>query len=460
MDYSYNELIAAIDKEVAGCADILYKDFDLSIPAPSKGRIYYIESAANQIYQYEVSSDLSDIFELSSLEEIFAALLSGNAVIISPTPPLARKVRSNGYPAHGVGQAEDEKVLRGSNEGFSDSYKTNEALIRKRLRTTDLKIEEYAIGTRSHTGVALLYMQSIAKPSGLTRIKKRLNSFIVDGIMDSGTLEHLIPDSRFSPFPQYLSTERPDRACMALLNGQFVILTDNSPVALVFPVNFFTFFKAADDYYNPWLLVTFSRLLRYAAGILSILLPALYLCVVQGPIWFFDSDFLSLIESSREAIPYPMLLEITLMLLSFELIREAGVRIPGPMGNTIGIVGGLIIGSAAVEASLASPTVVIVVALTALCNFSIPGHELASLLRILKYAFLFLAALWDYVGIGIGLGIMLLHLLTLSNYGYPYLSPIALRHNPHADRPVYANSTNRHRFRFTKSCKSGHQHRK
>ncbi len=460
---SFEENIKYLDHAFENCADIISLELNLEYMGDSRGKIYFVESAVSNVTIRKVVLGLSDVFPLETMEDVISTIMTGNAALIIDGKNYALKIRSAGYPGLGVQEANDEKVLRGTNEGFSDSYKTNEALIRKRIRTPELKIEELQSGKRTKTGIALLYMDTIVRKEVLAEVKKRLKGFETDGILDSGVIEQLTMDNEYSPFPQYLTSERPDKSALALLNGHVVILVDNSPVALILPVNFSSFLKAADDYYNRFEIVSFVRILRYIAIFFAVSLPALYISIMNFHPEILPPDLISIFSVSRDGIPYPVVVEVMVMEIAFELIREAGVRIPGPMGNTIGIVGGLIVGSAAVDASLASPIIVIVVALTALCSFTIPNDEFSSAFRLLKYYLILWSAVFGIYGYMLGIFSVLVHLCGLKSYGFPYLGPMAAgdidqyhgerdfivrfpyMHMPF--RPIFSRSSNRRRFR-------------
>lgn len=215
------------------------------------------------------------------MEKVITALLAGNAVFFLDGYNQAMKISSKGYPNMGVTQAETEKVLRGSREGFSDMVKTSSALIRKRIRDTRMKVEQMEVGVRSHTVIQLLYMDDLVQEELMEEIKSRLNKFEIDGILDSGIIEQLTEDSWYSPFPQYQTTERPDRAAQEILNGKVVLLCDNSPAALIMPGNFNSFMESSEDWNNRFEMVSFLRILRYLAMIGATILPGLYLAVIR-----------------------------------------------------------------------------------------------------------------------------------------------------------------------------------
>ena len=232
--------------------------------------------------------------------------------------------------------------------------------------------------------------------------------------MDSGIIEQLAEEKWYSPFPQFQTTQRPDRAALAVMEGRVVLLSDNSPVALILPTDLNSFLKTSDDYYNRCAVATFARILRYMAAFFSMTLPGLYLAVTNFHTQILPTPLLLSFWEARIGVPFPAALEVVLMEISFELLREAGVRLPGAMGNTIGIVGGLIIGQAAVDANLVSPIVVIVVAFTALCSFSIPNEEFAFSFRILKFYMIALSAWLGFFGFLLGLLTILMMLSILS----------------------------------------------
>ena len=369
------------------------------------------------------SLGIADVKKLENLDESIDAMLAGNAVFFIDGYDKAMKISSKGYPSTGVMEAESEKVLRGSREGFSDSVKSNSALIRKRLRDTRLKVEEYKIGVRSHTLTQVLYMDDLVHEGLLEEVKERLEEFQIDGILDSGMLEQLTEDVWYSPFPQYQTTERPDRAVQEILKGKVVILCDNSPEALILPGNFSSFMESSEDWYHRFEMASFLRILRYLAVIMATVLPGLYLAVIRFHTQILPSALILSFAEAREGVPFSSVVELIFLELAFELIREAGVRVPGSLGNAIGIVGGLVIGQAAVEANLVSPIVVMIVALTALGSMTVPNEEFAAAFRLVKYGFLILGGYLGIYGIVLGIYLVIGHLAGLISFGSPYLVP-------------------------------------
>ena len=419
-----------------------------------------------QVYEVlqENGLGVSDATPFVQMSEAAGGMLTGDSILFVDGFDRALKIPDKGYPGMSLQETESEKAIRGSNEGFGGSIKQNTALIRKRLRSVDLKVAEYKCGRRTGTNVDVMYLDGIVRPQVVTEMQQRLAEFDIDGIGDSGVIEQLTETQWFSPFPQYQTTRRPDRAVMALLEGRAVLLADNSPEALIFPTDYNSFIKTTDDYYTRWEIATFTRTLRYVAAFLSMILPGLYLAMTNFHTQLLPTKLLLSFAAARQGVPFPGVVEVLLMELSFELLREAGVRLPGAMGNTIGIVGGLIIGQAAVDANIVSPMVVIVVAFTALCSFAIPNEDFATAFRLLKFAFIGLSAALGFYGFLLGLLILLIHLAQLESFGMPYLMPfVGADLNDYQDerdtfvrpplqtlthRPFYADPKNRVRLRM------------
>ncbi|MBO5302989.1 MAG: spore germination protein [Lachnospiraceae bacterium] len=366
---------------------------------------------------------ISDATLFETVEEAAIGMLTGDVILFIDGFDKAVKIPDKGYPAMPVKEPDSEKVIRGSKEGFADSIKVNTALIRKRLRTPNLRVKEVRVGVRSNTNVDMVYMEDLAEPALLEEIERRLTRYEIDGILDSGMLEQLSEEKWYSPFPQIQTTQRPDRAAMAILEGRVVVLSDNSPTGLIVPADYNSFIKTSDDYYNRWEIASFTRFLRYLAAFFAMTLPGIYLAVTNFHTQVLPTTLLLSFAAARQGVPFPAVVELLLMELSFELLREAGLRLPGPMGSTIGIVGGLIIGQAAVEANIVSPIVVIVVAFTALCSFAIPNEEFATAFRLVKFGFIFLCAWLGFYGFLYGLLLVLIHLSHLKSFGIPYLMP-------------------------------------
>lgn len=447
LSVNINENLKIMEKMFTDCDDIKKRTMKLGREADVEGCIFYVEVTVNnltieesvigklisrlmgmdkqEIYEYLSNNALgiTDVKELDSVEDAVMGVMIGDGVIFIDGYDKAIKIKSKGYPMIGVGQSNTEKVIRGSREGFADALKANTALVRKRVRNNSFKVKEKILGVKTNTTVAIVYVEGLARQSVIDEILRRLEKMDVDGITDSGIIEQLTEENERSPFPQFQTTERPDKAAMAVLDGRVVLFVDNTPVGLILPTTYNSFFQTVDDYYNRHIVVTMARIIRYAASFLAMSLPALYLAVVNYHPEILPTPLALTFAQARSSVPFPAVVEVLLMELSFELLREAGVRIPGPMGSTIGIVGGLIIGQAAVTAGIVSPIIVIVVALTALASFAVTNEELSSAYRIIKYFMIVLAYFFGFFGVVSGWIITIGHLSSLKSFGFPYLMP-------------------------------------
>ena len=407
--------------------------------------------------------DTSDFNETDDFDLIMYFILAGETILFVDGYDKAIVIASRGFPNRGIGEAVTEVVVHGSREAFNEVVRFNTALVRRRIRDPKLKCKQSRIGSRSQTDIALMYITDLVRPEILAEVERRLETIKVDAILDCGYVEQYIEDNWRSPFPQLQMTERPDKAASAILEGRIVIMVDNSPFVLIVPVTLNSFFQASEDYYDRWHIASFTRVLRYIASFFAVALPGFYLAAaVYHPSMIPILLTLKMAEA-RASVPFPGVIEILIMDIAFELLREAGVRLPRAAGGALGIVGGLIIGQAAVEAGLVSPIVVIVVALAGVSNFAIPSVSLVAGFRLTKYMVLLLSAAFGLFGFLAGILLILIHLAGLKSFGMPYLFPYASAEmNDYNDtkdsffrmplptlkkRPFYANPKNKNRMK-------------
>lgn len=365
----------------------------------------------------------TDLREETDFNATLHAVLSGDTAFFLDGVNKALIIASRGWASRGVPTAETEIVVQGSKEAFSESMRTNTMLLRRRVKDVNLVVFQEIIGNRTKTDIALVYLKDRVRTQVLTEVKKRLAKINTDAIFDIGYLEQFIEDDFLSPFPQGQVTERPDKAASAILEGRIVIVADNSPFVLIVPCVLSCFFQSPEDYYGRFEIMSLSRMLRYFAAIIATVLPGLYLSIALYSPNMIPTELLLAMTQSRESVPFPAIIEILLMDTAFELLREAGIRLPSAIGSTIGVVGGIIIGQAAVEAGLVSPIVVIIIALTAICGFTLPSINLTAGVRISKYLLIAGGAFLGLLGFWIGVLIILIHLASLKSFGFPYLYP-------------------------------------
>lgn len=364
-----------------------------------------------------------DIKEEYKMENIINSILSGDTVILIDNIDKCLIIDTKGWVARGIGEPETETVIRGPRDGFTESVKTNMTLVRRRIKDHNLKIKMQNIGRRSKTSVAVMYMEDIVDKTLVQEVNERLRAVDIDAIIDSSILENLIEDSFLSPFPQIENTERPDSVAAALYEGRVAIIVDNSPFVLIVPATVGTLMQSSEDYYTRWTEASVIRILRLLAILLSLLAPALYIAITAYHPGLLPTKLTYYLAASRVNVPFPAVLEAVLMELTMELLRESGTRIAGPIGSTVGIVGGLIIGQAAVEAGIVSPLMIIIVAVTTISSFAIPSYELSAGFRIWRFILILFSAIFGLYGIMLGLIILGTHLIKLNSFRVPYTSP-------------------------------------
>ena len=354
--------------------------------------------------------------------EIVTGINMGNTALFIDTLNIAFNIDLKGFEHRTISKPENEVVIRGSQEGFVEVIRTNTALLRRILNTEDLIIEETSVGKITKTRVAICYMKSIAHNDLVAEVKYRINNLDIDSIISSGQLEKLIQDKPNSLFPQMLLTERPDRAANNLLEGRVVVIVNGTPYALIMPSILMDFLTSPEDINLKYQYSNLLRIIRIFSLVLTMLLPGFYVAITSFHNELIPTELLFAMAAAREKVPFPVIVELIIMEFSFELIREAGVRVPGPIGPTIGIVGALILGEAAVSANVVSPILIIIVAITAICSFAIPDYSFSFALRIYRFLYIILAYLAGFLGIALGIFLHIIVLSGLQSFGVAYLT--------------------------------------
>lgn len=374
-------------------------------------------------YIYSCLIPLNDTKKTTTFEDIINAINFGECALFVDTIDTCFISDVKGFEKRSINTPSNEVVIRGSQEAFIESIRTNTSMIRRMVNNENLVIENSTVGTVSKTKCAICYIKDIANNNLVSEVKYRINNLDIDYIISSGQLEELIKENSKSSIPETLSTERPDTASTALLEGKVVVIVNGSPTAIIMPCTFFDFLTSPEDKNLNSNLANFLKLLRLLASLISILLPGLYIAITNFHEELIPTELLFSIISSRQSVPISIELEIILMVIIFELIHEAGIRVPSPIGPTMSIVGALVLGEAAVSANIVSPISIIIVAITGLASFSTPNFLLEFHFRLLRFAFIFLGALLGFLGISIGLFIYFSVLSSLHSFGVPYLSP-------------------------------------
>ncbi|MCA0969766.1 spore germination protein [Halobacillus litoralis] len=416
-----------------------HRTSDLRIRILEKGQaaLVYMESLVDQEKIHEMifkPLELGDVEHISdipnskvtlNMEEAIQTLLRGHALYMEDGLRGVYQFRVTSSFNRSIEEPANEKVVRGSHDGFVENLMININLLRKRIENRNLTVKYYRLGKKTNNNIALVYIDGVTDPSLIQEIEYRLKYISADMIHSPGYVEEFIEDQTFSPFPQMLNTERPDRVTANLIEGRVAIMSEGSPTVLIAPSTFFSFYQSSDDYNMRWFTGTFVRLIRLASFIIAVCMPAFYIAVVSFHFEVIPNELVMPVKQSINGIAYPPLIEALVMVVIIELIREAGIRLPQPIGQTIGIVGGLVIGDAVVRAGLVSNLMVIVVALTAIASFVVPSNEMSTTLRLLTFPLILLAGTLGFIGITFGFMMILIHMTRLESFGVPYTSPIA-----------------------------------
>lgn len=371
----------------------------------------------------------NSVDKVTDFSDVYSAINMGNCMLFVDSLDTAFNLDVKGFKQRSIDSPSNEVVVRGSQEAFVENIRTNTSMIRRLVNNENLVMETLTVGQITKTQVSIGYIKSLANEDLVAEVRYRINNLSVDYLISSGQLEQLIQDSPESLFPQMVATERPDKVSNFLLEGRVVIVVNGSPYVLVAPGVFVDFITSPEDLNLKYQFSNLEKIIRLLAIFLSLLLPGIYIAVTNYHQELIPTELLFTIAAARESVPFPTFVEILLMEVSFELIREAGLRVPTPLGSTIGIVGALILGEAAVSASLVSPVLIIIIAITGICSFSIPDFSLNFTFRIYRFVYIILGYMAGFLGISFGIFIQLAIMCKLKSFGSPYINPYILGKN-------------------------------
>lgn len=438
---------------LAGCTDIIYREFEFA--GMKRAILIFIDGFADttlidsnvlqplinyrgktiqdrNIFINEVTNFMQNqVITASStnagntIQDTVDNVVSGNTVLLVDGEKQAIYIDLKKFDKRSVEEPKVEAVVRGPREGFTENLSTNIILVRRRLKTSKLKVETSSYGRLSKTSVSILYIDGIVNDSLLQEVKKRISEIDVDVMHGSAMIEEMTEDDHFSIFSQFGITERPDRLAANLSEGHVGIIVDGTPMALLAPGTFIDTMKATEDYYDRYILSSLLGIMRYIFLFMSIFLPGFYIALVSFHQGMIPRPLLLTIAASREGVPFPSFVELFFMQIFFEGLQEASTRLPRIAGQTVSIVGGLAIGQAAIQAGIVSASTVVVVTVTGISTFVIPRQSLVASVRILRFPMLFLASVLGLYGIFIGSFFTLIHMAKLRSFGIPFLAPIA-----------------------------------
>lgn len=364
----------------------------------------------------------SDMKESNDIDEIVSSITYGDTLLLVEGSDRALIISSKRFTLRSVTEPEGEKVLSGPREGFTEGLMVNLSMLRRRLRTHDLKMKLHSAGSRTKTGICVCYMEGIVNKEILNELYRRLDSINIDGVLDGNYITEYIAERSFLGFPATGSTERPDTVAARLLEGRIAIIIDGSPMVLTLPYLFIENFQSNEDYYVNHYYATFSRVLRILGFFLTVLTPAVYIAIVAFHHEILPTALMISISAERQSVPLIASVEAFVMLIILDILRETGIRMPSHVGQALSIIGALVIGQAAVEAKLVASPMIIVVAFTGITNLLIPRLSAATLTT--RYTLMLLASCFGLIGVVSGFSIFLIHIMNLSSYGVPAFIPM------------------------------------
>lgn len=432
-DHEQPTTLQHVLNELENCDDLMHKAY----PEIETDIIYFSNLLDfNSLYRNVINpllnirnNDLPDLLQQSQFrltkdpKELINGIVSGQVAVFCRNNTYL--VIVSRFESRSVTESETESVITGPHDAFIELADTNLALIRQRIRSSHLKVVKRSVGEITKTDVFILYIKDIVDMNYVDEVMKRIENIETDAVYDTNMLIQYMDDSPYSIFPQFLTSERPDAISSKLTEGRVIGIMDGSPTAFSSPTTFFEFFQSSDDYYQRWLLGSSIRLLRFVALFITLFMTALYVSVTTFHYEMIPVNLLNTLTESRAKVPFPPLLEAVFMEMTIELLREAGARLPSKIGQTIGIVGGIVIGTAAVQAGLTSNILIIAVAMSAIASFVVPIIVMSASIRVLRFGLIILAGLWGNFGIAIGFVAIVIHLSGLTSLGSSYLTPVA-----------------------------------
>ncbi|MGE7307768.1 spore germination protein [Priestia megaterium] len=451
LEVSLTHNLNMIRQKTGKSSDVIIREIKLGGESDIKTAIIYIEGIVDNqsIQDYILQSIMKDnhkeeigehnaidllsedimtvgnITPITSLDDLFSSLMAGDTLILVDGVNQALSASTEGGEKRSISESTTEMVVRGPKGAFTESLGTNTAMVRRIIKTPDLWMESLKVGRVTKTDVTFMYIHGIANDKVVDEVRQRLQRIDIDSILESGYIQQLIEDQTATTFPTIYNTERPDVVAGNLLEGRIAIFVDGTPFVLIAPAVFIQFFQSSEDYYARFDIATSIRLLRIFMFMISLIAPATYVAVTTFHQEMVPTTLIVAIAAQRETVPFPAFVEALLMELTFEILREAGIRLPKAIGSAVSIVGALVIGQAAVQASIVSPAMVIIVSITAIASFATPSFDMAISARLIRFLFMIGAATFGFYGIILCLLMMVVHLCSLRSFGVPYMAPFA-----------------------------------
>ncbi len=472
LNYTNKGKIKKIETKYGKSTDIVFKDLTIN---ETKVTLVFLESTASddkisnfigKSLTYDIKNKTINIFKniyktlentvpnskvkpVNNYDQLFYFISSGFTVILIDGETKAIGIETKNILDRSVAITTSEPTLKGPKDSFTENFIVNIGLIRKRIKDQNLWVQDNLVGKRTKTKVALVYINGIASKKNIKFLQNKIKNIKVDGILDSSYIKELLSGKQKSIFPRAIYTERPDLVCNSLLNGKIAIIVENSPYALILPGVFTDFFTSPEDLYLKPVSATFNRILRYIAFTIAILVPALYIAVSTFDLQIVPNTLLISFSIQKESVPFPTLIEILILIIAYEILKEADTRKPQFMGASISIVGALILGEAAVSAGIISPIVVIVISISAVAGMAFSNPDVISAIRIWRIYFMLAASIFGLIGIVLMLIIFVTRLASLNVVGYSYLSPIAPMNFYDISNNIFRKNQNKMKKRTT-----------
>ncbi|WP_096551180.1 spore germination protein [Ureibacillus thermosphaericus] len=453
--YKDKQITNRLEENVQIFKEIFQKDMDFSVRTfklfhETQSTIIYLNSLANKdiinndvikplqdhemdeekniiLPQYIIENILffNDVKAIKDIPKIISAIVQGKAIVFIDGIQEALEIDAIEKEKRSIEEPDTERVVRGPRDGFIEQLPINVALLRYRLPIPEFRVEETEVGTRTKTKLAVCYIEDVVNPTLVTEVKKRIDAIKIDGVLDSGYVEQFLEDNPTSPFPQLINTERPNKVVGNLLEGRIAVLMDGSPSALIAPATFNQFYHTTEDYNEHWIISSFVRFFRIIALVFSLTFSSLYVTVISFHPELIPAKYVVAASSGRQSIPLPVVVEVLLLELAMEVLREASVRMPQQVGGALSIVGVLVVGQAAVQAGFVSPISVVIIGMSTIGSFAVPIYDAANTFRMLRFLLIILAGTLGLLGLAVGLMIVVNHMLSLRSFGVPYMDPYA-----------------------------------
>jgi spore germination protein KA len=443
-----------------GLVDIKQVDDDILRPLLLSAHQYSLDDVRSLLDKIE-NGMLYHAFQKirESLSDCVKDILDGSVALVFDQVEKAVTLEVKGFEKRSVSEPTGENIIKGAKDAFIENIRTNTATIRRKIRTQSLVIEHTKVGRQTHTEIAIVYMRNITNKHMIEEVKNKLDKINADGVHELGVIEESITDNKNTTFPLLLYTVRPDKFCANIVEGRVGLLIDGFPISYIIPGTLDTFLQAPEDYSQNYIISSIVRVMRYVLAFVTLYLPGFYVSITTFHHEMIPTELALAITASKEGVPFPSFVEVIFMLIAFEVLVEAGIRLPKAIGQAVSIVGAVVVGQAAVDAKLVSPAVIVIIAITAISSFTMPNQDLSNALRLWRFVFVLISSVIGLFGLSLAAIVLLNHLAAIETFGVPYLTPYVGQEgrqlqdslfrfpfSSHKTRPLYLKTKNKKRI--------------